>query len=196
MNSEARKKLEEELAARMADFYAALRKALIDAGHELNDGAGITNVDGESIWMAVDKQYRGGSSGYFSRPNGKLYYTLGDYGDRKTYREPNKGFDIAKAVERIEETVRYRKAQTARRAKKETAEAHAKATFFEACERMELDEESMPSGYHRSVDFQYKTPPVKGMKKITAFDADRVAVTFAVTPDQLEKLVKLVAVIS
>jgi hypothetical protein len=173
----------DELNGRIETFVDAVRKGLIDAGHELK-GDGVWEVDGHYVWFGVDKQRKSGYAGLFrSSYTGKLYYKIGDYGDKKTYPEPKKGFDVAKAVERIEKRVNGLKIRAAREAAKKAADKSARKTFLEACEKI-----------GKTDVWDYATEvnnPTTTVRKVTQFTEEHVVVSFKVTPDELDKLVKM-----
>jgi len=191
--NKARKRLEEDMDTRRTSFIEAVRESLIDAGHELDTGHGVSRVDDIGIYMEVGKQDSGGA--FRTHYNGRLYYTLGDYGNKQTYPEPKKGFDVAKAVERILERVEGGKRRKEARKKSDEKKKAAKVTLRRACAKIEMDEHNRPKDWSDEADLRWDKKSPETLRKVKTLDADRVEATFALTPEMFEKVVKLIDVI-
>jgi len=146
MMSEQQKQIREQLDERIKAVTAAIVKALVAKGHKVgydglsadaSDSARI--VDGVSTGFAMNYEYTGGE--WNPRYSGKLRMKMGSL-TTKNYPEPKAGFDIEKAVERIEAIVDRALDGQARMAKKDALEKQGREFFLDSCKALGVTEVS------------------------------------------------------
>jgi len=172
MRRETREGAEERGRKFVKDVVATLE----ESGHTVtlapkSNGLAIMEVDNESISFVIYAQKNHNTYDY----TGKLRCLIGRYyGDKKNYPEPNKGFNVQVAVDRI--LARVENNQRKRRYQEKMDEKYEaqKATLARAKKLIGLDENS--SGYFKCADDTIY---------IKTHSPEKVAATIRFTPEEL-----------
>jgi len=146
MMSERQKQIREQMDERIKAVTAAIAKALVAKGHKLGyDGLSadasdsVRIVDGMNTGFAMNYEYTGDD--WNTCYTGKLRMKMGAL-TSKNYPEPKAGFDIEKAVERIEAIVDHALDGQAQMAKKDALEKQGREYFLDTCKALGVTEVS------------------------------------------------------
>ena len=194
-SQEKRAQLEKELADRANAVMAAVIKGLEAKGHVVevwthdsrwgHEYKRIALVDAH--FLEVDMRIEETTKDtYTCKPTGRLRMSIPtpheyEIGKTKSYPEPKKGFVIAKAVERIEETLAMYTRRRASEVAKETFEKSARATFVQACKIAGFDDPSTYSDYS-----------IKDRVSIHRLNEQEVSVKFPIDPAKLGAVMEFI----